>query len=107
LLGLLRTSRKPAKASQTLDFLIPLSWQCTLLEPSAAIYRELAAIEAETGVVLSFTPGFPAADFPHCGAVVLGYAEDGAQVSRAVGRLMSKIASHEKDFAGKIYTADE
>ena len=105
LTDLLKTSGKSDNALELIDFLIPLSWQCTMMEPAATIYRRLAEIEAETGTVLSFTPGFPAADFPYCGGAVFGYG--GTQPAAAVRRLFEEIAIREKEFAGHIYTADE
>ena len=45
----------------------------------------LEAIEAETGVHLNFTPGFPPADIADCGPAVFGYGADQATV-RARGR---------------------
>jgi len=107
LLGLLETRRKPHKAFETLPFLIPLPWQCTMAEPAAGIFRELAAIEAAAGVQLSFTPGFPAADFPYCGAAVFGYGGDPGKTRAAVQRLKEIVLEREKDFAGRIYEPDE
>jgi len=107
LLSLLNGGGKTHKAFETLPFLIPLSWQCTMMEPAAGIYRELAAIEAETGVLLSFAPGFPAADFAYCGGAIFGYGADARKTRETVAHLAARIISHEKDFAGKIYTADE
>jgi len=98
---------KPRKTLELLDFIIPLSWQCTMMEPGATIYRRLAEIEAETGVVLSFTPGFPAADFRYCGPAVFGYGSDATKVAAAGRLLANEINNREKDFVGKIYTADE
>ena len=107
LLHLLETGRKPDKAFETLPFLIPLPWQCTMAEPAASVYRELAAVEAETGVLLTFTPGFPAADFLHCGAAVFGYGEEAGRTRAAVQALIASILRREKDFAGRIYEPDE
>jgi microcystin degradation protein MlrC len=107
LTGLLETSARPQKHFVLLDFLIPLSWQCTTLEPGASIFRRLAQLEAETGIVLNFTPGFPAADFPYCGASVFGYGADARATVAAVEQLADEIRGYEKDFAGRIYTADE
>ena len=107
LLGLLDTQRKPSKSFETIPFLIPLPWQCTMAEPAGSVYRELAVIERETGVLLTFTPGFPAADFLHCGAAVFGYGGDAARTSTAVRRLTQAIINREKDFAGRIYEPDE
>jgi microcystin degradation protein MlrC len=105
--GLLSDGRKPHKALEALPFLIPLPWQCTMTEPGGAVYRDLARIERETGVLLSFTPGFPAADFPDCGGVVFGYGADPGRTRAAVQALGAAIAAREGEFAGKILGADE
>lgn len=106
LLNLLSTRRKPGKAFEILPFLIPLSWQCTMTEPAGEVYRELERLESMTGVTLSFTPGFPAADIRDCGGVVFGYG-GGEEASAAVSALTALICRREKDFAGRLYDADE
>jgi len=56
-----------------LPFLIPISWQCTNDQPTSGIYQQLAALESDAVPTLSFAPGFPAADFCHCGPSVFAY----------------------------------
>src|SRR5271156_130367 len=68
---LLREGQHFEKAFRQLPFLIPISWQCTNDFPTKGIYEKLAAMENETVPTLSFCPGFPAADFAHCGPSVL------------------------------------
>ncbi len=104
---LLLGERKPSKALEVLPFLIPLPWQCTMTEPGGAVYRDLERIERETGVLLSFTPGFPAADFEDCGGVVFGYAADPGRTREAVRLLTAAICRREGEFAGRIYGADD
>ena len=70
---LLKTKRRFAKAFRQLPFLIPISWQATLDQPAKSIYEKLAALESRAVPTLSFAPGFPAADFEHCGASVFAY----------------------------------
>jgi microcystin degradation protein MlrC len=60
------------RASRQIPFLLPLNGMCTLMEPASAIYRAMAAAEDKHGVSLSFAMGFPAADFPECGAMLWG-----------------------------------
>src|SRR4051794_40675379 len=48
----------PAKAMRRMPFLIPVTAGCSMISPAKELYRQLEAIEAETGVHLSFTPGF-------------------------------------------------
>jgi microcystin degradation protein MlrC len=63
-------------------------------------------MERETGVLLSFTPGFPAADFPDCGGTIFGYGEDAGRTRAAVRALTAAICEREGEFAGTIYDAD-
>lgn len=65
-----------ATAHRRLPFLLPLNAQCTLMEPAAGVFADLAALEAQSGVHLSFAMGFPASDFPECGPVVFGHGRD-------------------------------
>jgi microcystin degradation protein MlrC len=104
---LLATGRRLAKAFRPLPFLIPISWQCTNDQPARGIYERLAALESEAVPTLSFCPGFPAADFFHCGPSVVAYGRSQADAESAADRLAALIESHEGDFDGRIYTPDE
>jgi microcystin degradation protein MlrC len=50
---------KLAKALRRTDFLVPLTWQCTLIDPARGLYQDVA--DSETGEVrsASFAFGFP------------------------------------------------
>ena len=104
---LLRTKQKLAKAFRQLPFLIPISWQCTNDQPTKGIYQQLAALECDAVPTLSFAPGFPAADFPDCGAAVFAYGRTQADADATADQITAIIAGHENDFDGRIYTPDE
>jgi microcystin degradation protein MlrC len=104
---LLREGQHFEKAFLQLPFLIPISWQCTNDFPTKGIYEKLAAMENEAVPTLSFCPGFPAADFAHCGPSIFAYARTRKDAQAAVDRLADLIESHERDFDGRIYTPDE
>jgi microcystin degradation protein MlrC len=104
---LLKTGQKFVKAFRQLPFLIPISWQCTTDQPAKAIYQKLAALESNAVPTLSFAPGFPAADFYHCGPSVFAYGETQADADAAADTIAALIESHEDDFDGRIYTPDE
>ena len=72
-----------------LPYLIPLNAQSTLLEPAKSLYEELVALDADFGTVLSFCPGFPAADFDECAPMLWGH---GARAEAAVERLHARAA---------------
>jgi microcystin degradation protein MlrC len=104
---LLRSQQKLAKAFRQLPFLIPISWQCTNDHPSKTIYRKLAALQGDRVPTLSFAPGFPAADFAHCGPSVFAYGRTQADADAAADDIAALIEGHEDDFDGRIYTPDE
>jgi microcystin degradation protein MlrC len=104
---LLRSKQKLAKAFRQVPFLIPISWQCTNDQPSKAIYQKLAALQGDRVPTLSFAPGFPAADFVHCGPSVFAYGRTQADADAAADSIAALIESHEDDFDGRIYTPDE
>ena len=104
---LLNTRQKLAKAFRQLPFLIPISWQCTNDQPTRGIYERLAALESEAVPTLSFAPGFPAADFCHCGPSVFAYGKTQADADAAADTVAALVAGHEDDFDGRIYTPDE
>jgi microcystin degradation protein MlrC len=104
---LLRSQQKFAKAFRQLPFLIPISWQCTNDQPTKGIYQKLAALQSDMVPTLSFAPGFPAADFAHCGPSVFAYGRTQADADAAADAMTSLIVGHEDDFDGRIYTPDE
>ncbi len=97
----------PAKALRKPPFLIPLVWQCTMIEPAATIYRELAALEGDDVLSMTFTPGFPPADIAECGPAVVAYARTQDAADRAADRLAALVLESESAFAGHIFTPDE
>src|SRR5256714_6833606 len=104
---LLGRKQKFAKAFRQLPFLIPISWQCTNDQPTKGIYQKLAALQGEAVPTLSFAPGFPAADFAHCGPSVCAYGRTKADADAAADNIAALVESHEDDFDGLIYTPDD
>lgn len=107
LLGRILARGPPAKALRKPPFLIPLTWQCTLIDPAAGLFRELASMVDGSVADLSFAPGFPPADIPDCGPSVLAYGEDQRSADRAADRLAAAVCEAEGDFAGKVWQPGE
>ncbi len=103
----LKRGRPMAKAWKTLNFLTALPSQCSLTEPCKRLYLSLARIEEQQGASLSFTPGFPMADFAECGMAVFGYGADEAKTHAAVARLAAEVAAAEPDFALELYAPED
>jgi microcystin degradation protein MlrC len=104
---LLGTRQRFAKAFRQLPFLIPISWQCTNDHPAKGIYERLATYQSEAVPTLSFAPGFPAADFIHCGPSVFAYGQRQADADAAADAIVALVSGHEDDFDGRIYTPDD
>ena len=100
---------KQAKAFRQIDYLIPLTAQCTMSEPAAGLYREVAALD---GVVLgngrvssvNLATGFPPADFVGCGASVIAYGDTEAAANEAADKIAKRMAESEPLFREKLWS---
>jgi microcystin degradation protein MlrC len=104
---IVRTGERPAGGYDALDFLTGIPSQCSFIEPCKTIYEELSRLEAKSDSVLSFTPGFPMADFAECGMAVFGYGFKEKELASAVARLRGAVADSEKNFAMELHAAPE
>ena len=103
---------RQAKAMRKIDYLIPLTAQCTLVEPSASIYRDVAALE---GAVLgngrvstvSFTGGFAPADIKDCSPTVIAYGDTEAAAKEAAERIAKEVNGSESAFREKLWSAHD
>jgi microcystin degradation protein MlrC len=104
-----RIARKApwAMAFRELDFLIPITSQCTMVEPMAGVMAARAAIEAQHAVELAYCFGFPYADFDGCGQAIAAWAETQQAAQAAVDALAADIATREAAFAGGVMEASE
>ncbi len=102
----IRAGKPFAKAWRQVDFLIPLTTQCTMVPPMSLVMDERSRLEAAEGVAeLAFCFGFPYADFPGCGVAVTAYAETQAAADAAAEGLCAYVAAHEPDFNGNVLEA--
>ena len=117
---MLKDHRPLHKAYRQLDFLIPLVWQCTLMEPAKGIFELIGEIERGSdgsvgptrthnqGIVsITHTPGFPPADIAQCGPALVVYGHDREAAEAQADRLADFIKQQEPAFAGRLYTPDE
>jgi len=98
---------RPHAALRPLPFLIPLQTQSTMLEPAQSIYAQLSKLEGNGIDTLSFTPGFPAADFPECGPAAIAYGRSAAAASQTAEAVRAMIEKLEGEFDTPVYTAEE
>ncbi|KAB7739625.1 microcystin degradation protein MlrC [Parvibaculum sedimenti] len=103
---------RQAKAMRKIDYLIPLTAQCTLVEPSASIYRDVAALE---GAILgngrvstvSFAGGFAPADIKDCSPTIIAYADTEVAANEAAERIAKKVNDSESAFREKLWSAPD
>jgi len=107
LVALLTRGRRLAKAYRQVPYLIPLTWQCSTLEPSRSIYGAAARLIDERVVSTSYTPGFPAADIRECGATVFTYGWDRDATEAAAESIYRMVLEAEPQYAGRLYSPDE
>src|SRR5262249_46450635 len=117
---LLRDRRPLYKAYRQLDFLIPLVWQCTLMEPAKGIFELITEIERSSNESGGPTgsphqgirtppppPASPPADIAQCGPALVVYGHDKEAAEAQADRLAAFIKEKEPTFAGRLYTPDE
>lgn len=93
--------RALAKAHRKLDFLIPLPWQCTTIEPGRSLFALLGRPTGELDA--SICTGFPAADTSCSGPSVLAYATTPEAASRRAEDIARAFAAVEPEFAGELW----
>jgi microcystin degradation protein MlrC len=101
---MIRDGKPLAKHWRALDYLTGLPSQCSFIDPCKTIYEDIGR---EQDVTLSFTPGFPMADFAECGMAVFGYGSDKEKTVAAVDKLHGKVKDAEKDFALELHMPDD
>ncbi|MBV8914109.1 MAG: M81 family metallopeptidase [Acetobacteraceae bacterium] len=107
LLQRIEAGRPFAKAYRQLDYWIPITSQCTLVDPMAAVMAEREAIMAQTGAEIAWCFGFPYADFPGCGAAFASYASSEATAHAAADRFLAALNRREPQFQLAIPDAAE
>lgn len=106
-MGRLLKDGKLAKAMRRADFLVPLTWQCTLIEPARSLYQAVADSEHGDVRSASFAFGFPPADIAECGPAVVAYAATQRAADETADTLIDLVNRQEAAFAGKIWQPAE
>jgi microcystin degradation protein MlrC len=88
-----------AKCHRALPFLMPLTSQCTLVEPLRSLMTQARSLERAPVMSLCLTPGFPAADVPECGPSVFGFAREAEALERAANALTESALAREHELA--------
>lgn len=94
----------PAKAFRRVPFLLPLTFQCTMAEPSKGIYDSFGGLERDGVLLVNYTPGFPPADIRECGPTVFCYGDTQEAADAAADTLLKSIVDKEEAFAVGLMT---
>lgn len=103
----LEKGKPTARAFRKLPFLIPLNFQCTMVEPSQGIVAKSAAGEGGDVLDLCYSAGFPPSDLYDCGPGVIAHGYSQAAVDRAADELERYILAQERTFAQPLLSPDE
>jgi len=106
LLRRVHLGRPFARAFRQLDYLIPITGQCTLVPPMADAMTTRAVLASRMEVAeLALCFGFPYADFADCGAAVAAYAEDQSRADAAADAMIGDLRARESAFVQDILEA--
>lgn len=103
--------KRQAKALRQIPFLIPLTAQCSFIEPCKSLYDRITEMEhspAYRGLTsMSFSPGFHPADIHHCGPTVVAYADSQAMADKAADDYAREIIEREAEFRLNLLSPTE
>jgi microcystin degradation protein MlrC len=104
---LLEKGRPKGRAHRLVPFLIPLTSQCTDIDPSRAVVEKALSLERGDVINCSYLSGFPPSDLAECGASVSVHAYSQQLADKTADALYSDILRREPEFAVKLYEPDE
>jgi microcystin degradation protein MlrC len=108
LLARIAHGRPWARRHRPIDFLVPLSAQCTLAHPMQELYEAIPLLAEQTGVAdLSLSLGFPYCDFPGCGPCVTAYAVREAAAEAAAARLYDMVVARRAEMVQRLWAPEE
>ncbi len=96
-----------AAALRRTEFLIPLNWGCTLVDPARSIYADLPRLIDGPVTAVSLACGFHLADIAEVGPAIVAYAREQAAADAAADALLDIVNGKEAEFAGRIWDPDE
>ncbi|MCC6532640.1 MAG: M81 family metallopeptidase [Burkholderiales bacterium] len=104
---LLARGRPQGRALRRIPFLIPLTSQCTDVDPSKAVVEQALGLEGADVLNCSYLAGFPPSDLGECGPSVSVHAYSQALADATADTLAREIERREAEFAVTLYPPDE
>lgn len=107
---LMREGRPAGRALRKTPFLLPIDFQCTLVEPSRSIVAWQPPIDGDDGgnggdgvINASYAAGFPPSDTFACGPAVVVHARTQAQADRVADAYLDLVAQNEQAFGATFW----
>ena len=104
---LIETGERWASAFRRTDFVIPLNWGCTLMDPAKSLYARVPDLIADQVTAVSLACGFHLADIAEMGPGMVAYALDQDAADNAADALLELVNENEAAFAGRIWDPGE
>lgn len=104
---LIKCDRLLFKAFRQTDFIIPLNWGCTAIEPAQSLYHYLSSLTNERVPCVGFACGFHLSDIYDVGPSVLAYSYTQEEANATADKLLERIHDCESQFGGKIWASNE
>lgn len=110
LLQLIAGGGKWAKAFRRTEFLVPLNFGCTDIDPPKTLYGETlpGLLSGDRGLnALALAMGFPLSDIAEVGPGLVAYGDDAAAANRAADALIDAVNAREAQFGSRIWTPED
>ena len=104
---LIETGERWASAFRRTDFVIPLNWGCTLVDPAKSLYERVPDLIADQVTAVSLACGFHLSDIAEMGPGMVAYALDQDAADSAADALLELVNESEAAFAGRIWDPGE
>lgn len=106
---LLREGIPAGRALRKTPFLLPIDFQCTLVEPNRSIAAWSPAVDSFEPEVInaSYAAGFPPSDTEACGPAVVVHARTQAQADRVADAYLDFVLQRETDFGAEFWRESE
>lgn len=110
LMKLIQSGGRWAKAFRRTEFLIPLNFGCTDIDPPRTLYNtDLTGLLAGDPklTALALAMGFPLSDIHAVGPGLVAYGDDQSAADRAADALIDRVNAREAAFGERIFLPDE
>ena len=107
LVDMLENGTRLFSALEQIEFLIPLNFGCSLIEPCKSLYGDMPELIQGGVRSVSFAAGFHLSDIYHVGPAVVAYGETQQHANQAAKQMADRIRNARPQFSDKIWQPAE